>query len=73
MLRRKKRWDSKENLPNVKFFLGDNIQNRQSTKIIEMENNNGIFEKQDALQGFFGEKFLQSAKVVVLLESQYMF
>ena len=35
MLRRKKRWDSKENLPNVKFFLGDNIQNRQSTKILK--------------------------------------
>ena len=73
MLRRKKRWDSKENLPNVKFFLGDNIQNRQRTKLLKWKIIMEFLIKQDALQGFFGETFLQSAKVVVLLESQYMF
>ena len=38
-----------------------------------MEDVNGIVEKQDSHYGFFYvEKLLQSAKVVVLPENQYM-
>ena len=43
-------------------------------KVNELENVNGIVKKLDAHYGFFYvEKLLQSAKVVVLPENQYMF
>ena len=42
-------------------------------KTNELENVNGIVEKLDAQYGFYVEKLLQSAKVVVLPENQYMF
>ena len=42
-------------------------------KINELGNVNGIVEKLDAHYGFFVENLLQSAKVVVLPENQYMF
>ena len=43
-------------------------------KINELESVDGIVEKLDAHYGFFYvEKLLQSAKVVVLPENQYMF
>ena len=42
-------------------------------KIIELEKSDGIVEKLDAHYGFYVEKLLQSARVVVLPENQYMF
>ena len=41
--------------------------------INELEKVNGIVEKLDAHYGFYVEKLLQFAKVVVLPENQYMF
>ena len=42
-------------------------------KINELEKVNGIVEKLDSHYGFYVEKWLHFAKVVVLPENQYMF
>ena len=63
---------------NELIILGSPFASKSSAdflrkKINELERVNGIVEKLDAHYVFYVEKLLQSAKVVVLPENQYMF
>ena len=64
----------KDELINLGSPLGPKSQaDLLENKINELENVNGIVEKLDAYYGFFYvEKLLQSAKVVILPENQYI-